>query len=75
MCLKALFDPSLDVKLSDICIGTSAAPTFFPPHYLSNVDSQGKTSEFHLVDGGVTASNPVYHNPLADFSKINNINN
>ncbi|RIA04420.1 hypothetical protein BRARA_K01281 [Brassica rapa] len=56
---QALFDPSLDVKLSDICIGTSAAPTFFPPHYFSNKDSQGKTSEFHLVDGGVTASNPT----------------
>ncbi|VVB09969.1 unnamed protein product [Arabis nemorensis] len=52
-------DPSLDVKLTDICIGTSAAPTFFPPHYFSNEDSQGKKSEFHLIDGGITASNPT----------------
>ncbi|CAN7016269.1 unnamed protein product [Brassica rapa subsp. trilocularis] len=67
---QALFDPSLDVKLSDICIGTSAAPTFFPPHYLSNVDSQGKTSEFHLVDGGVTASNPTLVAMTAVTKKI-----
>ncbi|CAN6910730.1 unnamed protein product [Brassica oleracea] len=56
---QALVDPSLDVKISDICLGTSAAPTFFPPHYFSNEDSQGKTSEFHLVDGAVTANNPT----------------
>uniref|UniRef100_A0A1J3GRS7 Patatin n=1 Tax=Noccaea caerulescens TaxID=107243 RepID=A0A1J3GRS7_NOCCA len=56
---QALADPSLDVKMSDICIGTSAAPTFFPPHYFSNEDSQGKTTEFNLVDGAVTANNPT----------------
>ncbi|KAF3600202.1 hypothetical protein F2Q69_00032749 [Brassica cretica] len=56
---QALVDPSLDVKISDVCLGTSAAPTFFPPHYFSNEDSQGKTSEFHLVDGAVTANNPT----------------
>ncbi|CAA7035827.1 unnamed protein product [Microthlaspi erraticum] len=56
---QALVDPSLNVNISDICIGTSAAPTFFPPHYFTNVDSQGKTTEFHLVDGGVTANNPT----------------
>ncbi|KAL0726213.1 hypothetical protein Bca4012_022306 [Brassica carinata] len=56
---QALVDPSLDVKISYICIGTSAAPTYFPPHYFLNEDIQGKTSEFHLVDGGVTANNPT----------------
>jgi hypothetical protein len=54
-----LVDPSLDVKVSDICIGTSAAPTFFPPHYFSNEDSQGNKTEFNLVDGAVTANNPT----------------
>ncbi|KAL0872395.1 hypothetical protein Bca101_022100 [Brassica carinata] len=49
---QALVDPSLDVKISDICMGTSAAPTYFPPHYFLNEDIQGNTSEFHLVDGG-----------------------
>nr|VDC73677.1 unnamed protein product [Brassica rapa] len=59
---QALIDPSLDVKISDICLGTSAAPTFFPPHYFSNEDSQGKTTEFNLVDGAVTANNPILKN-------------
>ncbi|KAG7544772.1 Patatin-like phospholipase domain [Arabidopsis suecica] len=56
---QLLADPGLDVKLSDICLGTSAAPTFFPPHYFSNEDSQGKKTEFNLVDGAVTANNPT----------------
>jgi hypothetical protein len=56
---QLLVDPSLDVKVSDICIGTSAAPTFFPPHYFSNEDSQGNKTEFNLVDGAVTANNPT----------------
>ncbi|KFK30333.1 hypothetical protein AALP_AA7G248300 [Arabis alpina] len=56
---QSLVYPSLDVKLSDICIGTSAAPTFFPPHYFSNEDILGNNSEFHLIDGGITANNPT----------------
>ncbi|KFK40701.1 hypothetical protein AALP_AA2G030000 [Arabis alpina] len=56
---QSLVDPSLDVKLSDICVATSAAPIFFPPHFFSNKDSRGKTSEFHLVDGGIAANNPT----------------
>ncbi|CAL9228231.1 unnamed protein product [Arabidopsis halleri] len=56
---QALGGPSLNVKVSDICLGTSAAPTFLPAHYFSNEDSQGKTREFNLVDGGVTANNPT----------------
>ncbi|XP_028808768.1 patatin-like protein 1 [Neltuma alba] len=46
--------PSIDAKLSDICVGTSAAPTYLPPHYFSN---DGK--EFNLIDGGVIANNPA----------------
>ncbi|KFK30335.1 hypothetical protein AALP_AA7G248500 [Arabis alpina] len=56
---QSLVDPSLDVKVSDICVGTSAAPTFFPPHFFTNEDSQGKKTEFNLVDGAVTANNPT----------------
>ncbi|KFK30330.1 hypothetical protein AALP_AA7G247800 [Arabis alpina] len=56
---QTIVNPSLDAKLSDICIGTSAAPTYFPPHYFANEDFQGKMSEFHLIDGGVTANNPT----------------
>jgi len=46
--------PSFDAKLSDICIGTSAAPTYLPPYYFKNGDT-----EFNLIDGGVAATNPV----------------
>ncbi|XP_073129532.1 patatin-like protein 3 [Henckelia pumila] len=51
--------PALDALLSDICIGTSAAPTYFPAHYFTNDDGSGKTSEFNLIDGGVAANNPA----------------
>ncbi|KAK1302777.1 hypothetical protein QJS10_CPB12g01572 [Acorus calamus] len=50
---------SLDAQLSDICIGTSAAPTYFPAHYFETRDSQGRVREFNLIDGGVAANNPA----------------
>ncbi|XP_010548401.1 PREDICTED: patatin-like protein 1 [Tarenaya hassleriana] len=56
---KILTDPTLDAKLSDICISTSAAPTFLPSHYFVNEDINGKKTEFNLIDGGVTANNPT----------------
>ncbi|KAF8369823.1 hypothetical protein HHK36_032153 [Tetracentron sinense] len=46
--------PSLDARLSDICIGTSAAPTYLPAYYFKNQDK-----EFNLTDGGVAANNPA----------------
>lgn len=51
--------PILDATLSDICIATSAAPTYFPAHYFANKDEQGNVQDFNLVDGGVAANNPV----------------
>ncbi|GKA02893.1 patatin-like protein 2, partial [Tanacetum coccineum] len=52
--------PSLDAKLSDICIGTSAAPTYLPSHSFQTEDSEGKLlKEFNLIDGGVAANNPT----------------
>ncbi|KAL3819087.1 hypothetical protein ACJIZ3_004992 [Penstemon smallii] len=51
--------PYTDALLSDICIGTSAAPTLLPAHYFTNVDASGKTWEFNLIDGGVAANNPT----------------
>ncbi|PQQ18187.1 patatin-like protein 1 isoform X1 [Prunus yedoensis var. nudiflora] len=51
--------PVLNAKLSDICIGTSAAPTYFPAHYFKNDDQQGEPEEFNLIDGGVAANNPA----------------
>ncbi|KAL5705062.1 hypothetical protein ACHQM5_023408 [Ranunculus cassubicifolius] len=56
---SAKSDPSMDVKLSDICISTSAAPTFFPGHYFESQYSNGNARKFHLIDGGVAAINPT----------------
>ncbi|KAL6982875.1 Proteolipid protein 2 [Sarracenia purpurea var. burkii] len=51
--------PSLNALLSDICIATSAAPTYLPPYYFETKDPDGKVREFNLIDGGVAANNPT----------------
>ncbi|CAA6659449.1 unnamed protein product [Spirodela intermedia] len=53
-----LSNSSMDALLSDISIGTTAAPTYLPPHYFETKDSEGKVKEFNLIDGGVAANNP-----------------
>ncbi|CAN4079627.1 unnamed protein product [Withania somnifera] len=50
---------SKNAQLSDICLSTSAAPTFFPVHYFETKDAEGKIRTFDLVDGGVAANNPT----------------
>lgn len=56
---KVKKNPSMDALLSDICIGTSAAPTFLPAYsFETNVPKMG-VREFNLIDGGVAADNPV----------------
>ncbi|XP_057799366.1 patatin-like protein 2 isoform X2 [Salvia miltiorrhiza] len=45
--------------LSDICIATSAAPTYFPPHHFTDTDDSGHSWDFNLIDGGVAANNPT----------------
>ncbi|KAK9109154.1 hypothetical protein Sjap_017214 [Stephania japonica] len=52
-------NPSLDALLSDICISTSAAPTFLPAHHFKNEYSEGKVREFNLIDGCIAANNPA----------------
>ncbi|XP_040995740.1 patatin-like protein 2 [Juglans microcarpa x Juglans regia] len=52
-------NPSLNALLSDVCIATSAAPTYLPAYYFENKDQEGKVREFHLTDGGVAANNPA----------------
>lgn len=56
VCIQLKNVKVLDVKLSDVTIGTSAAPTYLPAH---NFTARGK--EFNLIDGGVAAHNPVRH--------------
>lgn len=62
--LQAITDASKGTLLSDICIGTSAAPTFFPAYHFETKDAQGNTRDFHLVDGGIASNNPVWYKPL-----------
>ncbi|KAJ1696714.1 hypothetical protein LUZ63_005226 [Rhynchospora breviuscula] len=56
---EAKSDKLKDALISDICISTSAAPTYLPAHYFETQDDQGNKREFHLVDGGVAANNPT----------------
>ncbi|OWM70904.1 hypothetical protein CDL15_Pgr014577 [Punica granatum] len=51
--------PEIDAMLSDICISTSAAPTYLPAHYFETKDQEGNVREFNLIDGGVAANNPT----------------
>lgn len=44
----------LNAKLSDICLSTSAAPTYLPAHQFEN-----DGVEFDMVDGAMAANNPV----------------
>ncbi|KAI4296920.1 hypothetical protein L6164_036837 [Bauhinia variegata] len=53
---KVKRDPSWDVLLSDLCIGTSAAPTFFPAHQIKR---KTPLEHFNLIDGSIAANNPA----------------
>ncbi|KAJ0984737.1 hypothetical protein J5N97_003093 [Dioscorea zingiberensis] len=50
---------SKDALLSDICIGTAAAPTYLPAHHFQTTGPKGTIREFNLIDGGVAANNPA----------------
>ncbi|KAI8542176.1 hypothetical protein RHMOL_Rhmol08G0118500 [Rhododendron molle] len=52
-------NPVIDAPLADICISTSAAPTYLPAHYFTNTDQNGNLREFNLIDGGVAANDPA----------------
>ncbi|KAL6551702.1 hypothetical protein OROGR_007856 [Orobanche gracilis] len=45
--------------LSDVCLATSAAPTYMPPHYFETRDADGEPHTFDLIDGGIAAINPT----------------
>ncbi|WVZ92494.1 hypothetical protein U9M48_038554 [Paspalum notatum var. saurae] len=55
----AMNDVSKDALLSDVCISTSAAPTYLPGHQFETADKDGNTRAFNLIDGGVAANNPT----------------
>ncbi|KAJ1255693.1 hypothetical protein BS78_K170800 [Paspalum vaginatum] len=52
--------PWKNALLSDVCIGTSAAPTYLPAHHFwTHDDANGAEREYNLIDGGVAANNPT----------------
>jgi hypothetical protein len=53
--------PLKNALLSDVCISTSAAPTYLPAHYFKTRDAadSSKEREYNLIDGGVAANNPT----------------
>ncbi|XP_057817103.2 patatin-like protein 2 isoform X2 [Cryptomeria japonica] len=56
---QAKENPLKNPFLKDVCIATSAAPTFLPPHYFTIHDqSSASPRSFHLIDGGIAANNP-----------------
>ncbi|CAD6265165.1 unnamed protein product [Miscanthus lutarioriparius] len=64
----AINDVSKDALLSDVCISTSAAPTYLPGHQFETKDKDGKPRVFNLIDGGVAANNPTLL-AMTDVSK------
>ncbi|XP_052478717.1 patatin-like protein 1 [Gossypium raimondii] len=52
-------DVAKNARLADVCMSTSAAPTYLPAHYFETKDADGKTRTFDLIDGGVAANNPT----------------
>ena len=57
--MQARSTPLKNALLSDVCISTSAAPTYLPAHYFKTQDAGGKAREYNLIDGGVAANNPA----------------
>jgi len=68
MHVQARNDVSKNALLSDVCISTSAAPTYLPGHHFETKDKNGKTRAFNLIDGGVAANNPTML-AMTDVSK------
>ncbi|KAF9592945.1 hypothetical protein IFM89_019150 [Coptis chinensis] len=66
---EARVDVLRNLLLSDVCISTSAAPTYLPAHYFETKNnSDGKSRRFDLIDGGVAANNPT-HLAMTHISK------
>ncbi|XP_023007052.1 patatin-like protein 2 [Cucurbita maxima] len=70
--VKARWDELKNPKLADVCISTSAAPTYLPAYEFQTNNSMGNTHVFNMVDGGVAANNPTLA-AITQVSKGTNI--
>ena len=52
---EAAKDARRNFRMTDVCLATSAAPTYFPPAKIANL--AGESAAF--IDGGVFANNPA----------------
>jgi patatin-like phospholipase/acyl hydrolase len=65
-------DEHADIPVIDVLLASTAAPTYFSPHYIGSV-GKGKTL---CVDGGLICNNPAFEsivalqNELHDFSLV-----
>ncbi|XP_030472236.1 patatin-like protein 2 [Syzygium oleosum] len=57
--IDAKKDRVKNARLAEVCLGTSAAPTFLPAHYFETKEEDGTPYSFDLIDGGVAANNPT----------------
>jgi patatin-like phospholipase/acyl hydrolase len=57
--LEADREPQKNARLADVCIATSAAPTYLPAHSFRTQDAAGNPHDFELIDGGIAANNPT----------------
>jgi patatin-like phospholipase/acyl hydrolase len=58
------------LKLVDVARATSAAPTYFEPHYIEELEA-------YFVDGGLVANNPsyvAYHEAITDLKEEFEVN-
>nr|CAB3466122.1 unnamed protein product [Digitaria exilis] len=55
----AKMTPSKNALLSNVCIGSSAAPTYLPAHYFWSKNANIADRDYHLSDGGVAVNNPT----------------
>ncbi|MCO5552676.1 hypothetical protein L7F22_006192 [Adiantum nelumboides] len=47
--------------LRDVCRGTSAAPTYLPPHFFQTYDKETQSfRDYNLVDGALAENNPAF---------------
>lgn len=54
--INALRNP----RLADVCLATSAAPTFLPPHFFETKDDvTNATRTYDVIDGAIAVNNPV----------------
>ncbi|XP_008457870.1 patatin-like protein 2 isoform X2 [Cucumis melo] len=62
--INALRNP----RLADVCLATSAAPTFLPPHFFETKDDvTNATRTYDVIDGAIAVNNPT----LAAITHIN----